>query len=54
MPGKHMKGDPPLSVRLGEDLEFWVRTYAVEHEVSIGYVLKTAVIMFKERAERTD
>lgn len=45
--GQHVKGDYPLSVRLGSDREWWVRDYAVEHDMSMGEVIKAAVDTFR-------
>lgn len=52
MKGVHIKGDSPLSLRLGDELEFWVRTYAVEHDMTIGQVIRQAVNMMKQRDDR--
>jgi hypothetical protein len=48
MHGRHIKGDNPISVRLGEDLEFWVRTYATENGMTIGQVIRYAVEEYTE------
>lgn len=46
MKGVHIKGDSPLSLRLGEGVEFWIRTYATENDLSIGQAVRVAIKEF--------